>query len=214
MNSNFIEFHNYFKKYKAKTVLKNVNLQLEEGKVYGIIGRNGSGKTLLLKAISGLINSTSGFVKVQNKIIGKDIDFPDDIGVLIETPGFLPNMSGFNNLKILAKIRNKIDDSKIKDTISFVGLDPLDTKPVKKYSLGMRQRLGIAQAIMEEPKILLLDEPMNGLDKSGVKDIREYILKLREKGITILLTSHNSEDIEILCDSVYEMDEGTIEKIR
>ncbi len=213
MSDTLINFSNYSKIYRKKVVLDNVNLQLERGRTYGIIGRNGSGKTLLLKAICGLINASGGYVEVEGKKIGKDIDFPENIGVIIENPGFIQNKSAYQNLKILAGIRNIITDEKIKETINFVGLDPEDKKPVKKYSLGMKQRLGIAQAIMEEPQILLLDEPMNGLDKKGVEDIRNYILKLKEKGITILITSHNSEDIQLLCDDVYEMDYGKIDRV-
>lgn len=213
MDNEIIVFNNYKKRYNKKLVLNNVNLIFEKGKTYGIIGRNGSGKTLLLKAISGLINPSDGYVKVDGKTIGKDIDFPENLGILIENPGFLRNKSGFENLHILANIRDIISIDKIKATMKFVGLDPEDKKAVKKYSLGMKQRLGIAQAIMENPQILLLDEPMNSLDKSGVEDIRNYILELKKKNITIILTSHNLEDINILCDEAYEMDNGSIEKI-
>ena len=138
------------------------------------------------------------------------MDIPKDMGIIIESPGFLPGYSGFHNLRFLARIRNKIDDEKIRETLRFVGLDPGDKKHVGKYSMGMRQRLGLAQAIMEDPEILILDEPMNGLDRQGVKEIRQCLLKLRDQGKTILLASHNAEDIRVLCDQVYEMDAGEL----
>lgn len=211
---NIIKITNLTKTFKTETVLKDVSLCFEKGKIHGIIGRNGSGKTLLFKSICGFIPPTKGSISVDGKIIGKDIDIPDNVGIIIENPGFLPNYSGFKNLCLLACINNKISKEKIKVTIKKVGLDPDSKKHVSKYSLGMRQRLGIAQAIMEDPDILILDEPMNGLDNSGVKDIRNIIKGLREEGKTILLASHNSEDIKELCDTVYEMDAGVITKVR
>lgn len=211
---NIIKITNLTKTFKTETVLKDISLCFEKGKIHGIIGRNGSGKTLLFKSICGFIPPTKGSISVDDKIIGKDIDIPDNVGIIIENPGFLPNYSGFKNLCLLACINNKISKEKIKVTIKKVGLDPGSKKHVSKYSLGMRQRLGIAQAIMEDPDILILDEPMNGLDNSGVKDIRNIIKGLREEGKTILLASHNSEDIKELCDTVYEMDAGVITKVR
>ena len=153
---------------------------------------------------------TKGTIKIENKELGKDMDIPDKVGVIIENPGFLPNYNCFKNLKFLAMIKNKIKDQQIRDTIKSVGLDPKSKKHVGKYSLGMRQRLGIAQAIMENPDILILDEPMNGLDNDGVQDMRKLFLKLKEEGKTILLASHNREDIEVLCDEVYMMDKGIL----
>ena len=182
MGRTIVNFKRYSKKFNENYVLKDINIKIDEGNIYGIIGRNGSGKTLLLKAICGLINATEGCVEVFEKVIGKDTDFPDDVGIIVETPGFIPSMSGLKNLEVLAAIKGKISKEKIKDTLKFVGLDPEDKKVVKKYSLGMKQRLGIAQAIMENPKLLILDEPMNGLDKDGVSDIRKYLLTLKEKG--------------------------------
>lgn len=214
MENYVVKFNSYTKKYGENIVLNNINLTLQEGLIYGIIGRNGSGKTLLLKAICGLINSTNGTVEVFGKTIGKDVDFPDNIGLIIESPGFLPNLTGLKNLEILAGLSGTVDVNKIKETIRLVGLDPDDKKPVKKYSLGMKQRLGIAQAIMEDPKLIILDEPMNSLDENGVEDVRKYILKQKEKGVTLILTSHNRDDIDLLCDTVYKMDSGNISKIR
>lgn len=208
-NNKVVEITNLTKDIKGIKILNNINLNLEIGKAYGIIGRNGSGKSMLFKAICGLINATSGDIKVFNKPI-KDGSFPDDTGIIIEHPGFLPQYSAFKNLKILASINNKISDEKINETISLVGLDPNNKKSVKKYSLGMKQRLGIAQALMEDPKLLILDEPMNGLDLEGVKQIRKILLELKSKSVTILLASHNSDDISEICDYVYTMENGVL----
>lgn len=208
-NRKVVEISNLTKDIKGTKVLNNVNLQLESGKAYGIVGRNGSGKSMLFKAICGLINTTEGSITVFDKNI-KNGSFPDDIGMIIENPGFLLQYSAFKNLKILASINNKISDEKINETIALVGLDPKDKKVVKKFSLGMKQRLGIAQALMEDPKLLILDEPMNGLDSEGVKQIREILLKLKANSVTILLASHNSDDIDEICDSVYTMENGVL----
>lgn len=205
---------NLTKKFKEATVLDNVNITFERGKVHGLIGRNGSGKTMLMKCICGIVPPTSGEIFVNEKRIGKDVDIPENVGVIIETPGFLPNYSAFNNLKFLAKIKNKIGKDEIRNAIKSVGLNPDDKKHVGKFSLGMRQRLGLAQAIMENPDLLILDEPMNGLDKDGVADMREYLLDLKAQGKTILIASHSAEDIDILCDTVCEMDKGKLEKVR
>lgn len=200
-------------KIKNENILKDISISFEKGKIHGLIGRNGSGKTMLMKCICGFVKATRGQVIVDNKIIGKDCDFPDNIGVIIETPGFIPYYSGFRNLKLLAKINNKITDDDIKKSMESVGLNPILKRAVGKYSLGMRQRLGLAQAIMENPQILILDEPMNGLDKEGVEDMRKYLIELRKQGKTIILASHSSEDISVLCDTVNEMDKGQIKKI-
>lgn len=211
MKESIIYFENYNKVIKNTTILENINIKLEKGKIYGFVERNGSGKSMLFKGICGLIKATKGKVVVSGKEIGKDVDFPENIGVLIENPGFLEHVSGFNNLKYLADIQNKINNEQIVQALEIVELNPKDKRAVKKYSLGMKQRLGIAQAIMEDPEILILDEPMNGLDKQGVRNIRDLILELKDKGKTILLASHNSDDIELLCDKVYEIDRGRIE---
>ncbi len=214
MENSVISVKNVTKKYKEYTVVNNVSLNVEKGDIVGLIGRNGSGKTVLMKLICGLVASTSGEISVNEKLIGKDIDIPDNIGVIIETPGFLPNFSAFNNLMQLAKINRKIGKNEIRNAIQKVGLTPNDKKHVGKYSLGMRQRLGLAQAIMEDPDLLILDEPMNGLDKESVSEIREYLLELKKCGKTILLTSHSAEDIDVLCDMVYEMNKGSISRVR
>jgi len=198
---------------KAK-ILRDVNVAFEKGKIHGLIGRNGSGKTMLMKCICGFIKPTEGEIIVAGKRIGKECDFPESIGIIIETPGFIPYYSGFKNLKLLADLNRRIDSQRIKQSMKQVGLDPESKLHVKKYSLGMRQRLGLAQAIMENPDLLILDEPMNGLDKDGVLDMRKYLLELKEQGKTILIASHSAEDIEVLCDTVCEMDKGELTKLR
>lgn len=195
-------------------ILKNITVEFERGKIHGLIGRNGSGKTMLMKCICGFVKPTSGEIIVDGKRIGKDCDFPKNTGIIIETPGFIPYYSGFKNLKLLADLNKKISRGDIRKTMEQVGLDPDLKRHVRKYSLGMRQRLGLAQAIMENPDLLILDEPMNGLDKDGVADMRKYLLDLKAQGKTILIASHSAEDIDILCDTVCEMDKGKLEKIR
>ncbi len=209
-----ISIHDVTKNFRGNVVLNNVSLEIESGTVTGLIGRNGSGKTVLMKCICGLISPTTGSITVQGKRVGKDVDIPDNIGVIIETPGFLPNFSGYKNLMQLARIKRKIGKNEVRAAMERVGLNPDDKKHVGKYSLGMRQRLGLAQAIMEDPDILILDEPMNGLDKDGVKDMRQYLLDLKNQGKTILIASHSAEDINMLCDTVCEMDKGKLEKVR
>lgn len=208
-----IKIENATKTFKENTVLNNVSINFEKGKIHGLIGRNGSGKTVLMKCICGFIPVTSGSITVRNKVICKN-NVPENIGLIIETPGFLPNYSGYRNLKFLADISGKANKNAIIRSIESVGLDPHSKKHVGKYSLGMRQRLGLAQAIMEDPDLLILDEPMNGLDKDGVKDMRDYLLKLKEQGKTMLIASHSAEDIEILCDTVCEMDKGVLTKLK
>ncbi len=198
------------KKFGSDIALNNVSIKFERGKIYGIVGRNGSGKTVLFKTIIGFLKPTSGKVIVDGKEIGKDIDFADNIGIIIETPGFLSSYSGYKNLEYLASIKNIIGKKEIKESMERVELDPNSKKKVGKYSLGMRQRLGIAQAIMENPDILILDEPMNGLDNQGVDDVRGILLNLKDEGKSIILASHNKEDIEVLCDEVYEMEQGKL----
>ena len=195
-------------------ILKNVCVSFEKGKIHGLIGRNGSGKTMLMKCICGFIRPTNGEIYVDDKQVGKDCDFPGNIGIIIETPGFIPYYSGYKNLKLIADLNKKITPEQIKQAMAQVGLDPELKRHVVKYSLGMRQRLGLAQAIMENTDILILDEPMNGLDKEGVEDMRKYLLDFRKQGKTIIIASHSTEDIEVLCDTVSEMDKGILTKIR
>ena len=209
-----ISVRNLSKDFGQDRVLKCVTRDFESGKIHGIVGNNGSGKTVLMKCICGFLLPTEGTVIVNGRRVGKDVDFPPDLGVIIETPGFLPGVTGVKNLEILASLNKKIGLSEIADAIRRVGLDPHMKKPVGKYSLGMRQRLGIAQAIMEDPKLLILDEPLNGLDKHGVAEMRKLIKGLSAEGKTILLASHNQGDIDELCDTVCEMDAGVMTAIR
>lgn len=209
----YIEIEHVTKRFKEDVVLHDVSVSMEQGKVYGFSGNNGSGKTVLMKCICGFLPVSEGKVRVNGKVIGREIDFPESIGVIIETPGFLANLTGVRNLEILAALRGKIGRKEIERAICKAGLDPFLKKSVSKYSLGMRQRLGIAQAIMEDPEFLILDEPFNGLDKHGVADIRNLLLDLKKQGKTIILASHNSEDIRILCDKVFEMDGGRMREL-
>ncbi|SFU84123.1 ABC-2 type transport system ATP-binding protein [Clostridium sp. DSM 8431] len=210
---NIIEIVDYTKSFKGTTILNKINLNVKKGKTYGIIGRNGSGKTLIFKAICGFIRPTSGYVKVKGQKIGSDVDFPDNVGALIEQPGFLPNYSAFDNLKFLAQINNKIDNSKIIEVLHFMEL-PIGDKKVKEFSLGMKQRLGIAQAIMEDPEILILDEPFNGLDKYSVEKLKEKLIQIKDGGKTILLTSHIERDVQQLSDYLYEIDNGILTNVK
>ena len=190
------------------TILDDVCMEMKKGNIYGLIGRNGSGKTMLMKCVCGFVKPTKGNIMVRDQVVGKDIDFPENMGIMIENPGFISYYSGMKNLSQLAELNRKIDRRQVEETMRFVGLDPKMKRHVQKYSLGMKQRLGIAQAIMEDPDILILDEPMNGLDKEGVRDMRTLFLELKKKGKTILIASHNAEDIDELCDHVWEMEHG------
>lgn len=209
-----IKVENVSKDFAQERVLRSVTREFESGLIHGIVGNNGSGKTVLMKCICGFLVPTEGKITVNGQIVGKDVDFPGNMGLIIETPGFLANVSGVKNLEILASLNKKIGLSEIAEAIRTVGLDPKLNKPVGKYSLGMRQRLGIAQAIMEDPKLLILDEPLNGLDKHGVAEMRALIKSLKAKGKTILLASHNQADIDELCDTVCEMDAGVMTMLR
>lgn len=210
---NAISLHNLTKVFGQDTVLSHVTHDFEAGRIHGIVGNNGSGKTVMFKCICGFLQPTGGYAEVFDRRVGRDVDFPPDLGLIIESPGFLPQLSGIKNLEILAALNRKIGLKEIADTIRMVGLDPYSPKPVGKYSLGMRQRLGIAQAIMEKPRLLILDEPMNGLDKHGVAEMRKLFLSLATNGRTIVLASHNIQDIEELCDTVCEMDAGVLKKL-
>ena len=205
-----VKLKNVSKNFKDAEVLKNISVEFEKGKIHGIIGRNGSGKSILFKTICGFIHIDTGEIWIRDKKLWRDIDMPSNVGIIIDSSGFLPYYSGLKNLKFLASLNGKIDVNKIRETMSKVGLDPNSRKHVSKYSLGMRQRLSIAQAIMEDQDIIILDEPMNGLDKNGVKDIRKILLDLKNENKTIILASHNTEDIEALCDNVYEMESGVL----
>lgn len=211
---NVIEVCGVNKYFGEEHVLKDVSHTFEKGKIHGIVGNNGSGKTVLMKCICGFLKPDSGVIYVNHKQVGKETDFPEDIGIIIETPGFLPHLSGMQNLKILASLQKKANALTIRTVLEQVGLDPDMKKPVGKYSLGMRQRLGFAQALMEDPNLLILDEPLNGLDKHGVVHIRNVIKGLRAEGKTVILASHNQVDIDELCDTVCEMDAGVLTVVR
>ncbi|MCH5286561.1 MAG: ATP-binding cassette domain-containing protein [Christensenellaceae bacterium] len=212
--NNAISIENVSKSFGQETVLREVSLNLRAGAIHGIIGRNGSGKTVLMKCVCGFMNPNRGEIRVFDRRIGRDCDFAPDTGMLIETPGFLPHETGLNNLLWLARLGKRASKARVKELISQVGLDPSLRKPVSQYSLGMRQRLGIAQALLDDPKLLILDEPMNGLDKTGVRDIRDLLLRLRGEGRTILLASHFAQDVDELCDTVSEMDQGVLTPVR
>lgn len=196
-----------YKSFGKDAVLKDVNFLIRPGEIFGVVGNNGSGKTVLMKCICGFLKADKGRILVNGQQVGKDCDFPDSLGVIIETPGFIPDISGYQNLKILADLKGRIGKQEIRDTIRRVGLEPKNRKPVAKYSLGMRQRLGIAQAIMENPQVLILDEPFNGLDRNGAAQMRELLKELKQQGKSMLLASHNAQDIRELCDRVHDMED-------
>ena len=194
-------------------ILRDISVQFEEGRIHGIVGRNGSGKTMLMKCICGFIRPTAGRIIVAGNQVGRDVDFPPDLGLLIETPGFVPYYSGLKNLELLAAINRQASKERLNACMEQLGLGNAKDKRVSKYSMGMRQRLAIAQATMENQAILILDEPMNGLDKDGVAEMRKFFLEQKGMGKLILLASHNKDDIELLCDEVYEMDHGMLQKV-
>lgn len=206
-----IKIRSLSKRYKKNLILNQVEMTLSNGNIYGLVGPNGCGKTTLMRCICGFTHPTSGDVTVEGKIVGKDCDFAPSTGVIIETPSFLSHMSGHTNLTILASISKLANQSRINQVMNLVGLDPTDKKPVEKYSLGMRQRLGIAQAIMENPTNLILDEPFNGLDASGINDIHILLQQMKSEGKCILLASHSAEDISRACDCVWFLQEGMLQ---
>ena len=209
MEKDVVIINNITKQLDGHVVLNNISLTLKEGHIYGLVGENGSGKSMLLKAMCGLLHIDSGTIEVFGvKLNNKN--FPPDVGALLDAPGLLSQYSIFKNLNILASINNKVNDEDIKKAISMVGLDYNDNRPIKKYSLGMKQKGNIAQAIMEKPRLLLLDEPMNSLDAKSVEAIRNLIFKLKEDKVTIVITSHNEQDINLLCDDIFIIDNGSI----
>lgn len=208
----YIKVEHVSKQFGKEQVLRDVNICFEAGKIHGLVGRNGCGKTVLLRIICGLYRPTSGTVCVNGQYVGRDVEFPASTGILIESPGFIPYYSGYKNLKILADLNSGTTDERVRSALALVGLSADAKKSVGKYSLGMRQKLGIAQALMENPQLLILDEPMNGLDNKGVADMRRLFKELRREGKTILLASHNPLDIDELCDTVCEMDAGVLKR--
>ena len=208
--SDYIQLTNISKTFGKQTVLQPLTMGFEEGMIHGIIGRNGSGKTVLMKMILGILQPTTGTVIVGDKRIGKDVDFPESAGAIIETIEFIPYMSAYQNLADIAAMRGNLSKTQIKEVLEMVGLGNVGRKHVSKFSMGMRQRLAIAQAVRESPKLLILDEPMNGMDEKGVEEMRRLILARKAAGTTIILSSHNIEDIRILCDQVYRIDAGVV----
>ena len=207
-----IEVTNISKTFSGRKVLDNVSISVQRGSICGLVGRNGCGKTVLMKCICGFIVPEIGQIKLFGKKVSRKKMPTDNMGIIIENPGFMEDETAMKNLQYLAKLNNHIEKKQVEKTIIRVGLDPKEKKKVKNYSLGMRQRLAIAQAIMEEQDVIILDEPMNGLDESGVKLIRNVIRKFKQPGKIVLLASHNREDIEILCDEVYQVQNSQIEK--
>ena len=210
MEHTMIYVNNVSLKIQNDIILSNIKLHIKKGEITGLIGRNGCGKTMLMKCITGFVKPTEGHIFFDGKRIGQDIDFPPNTGIIIETPSFVPYYSGMKNLMELASLQKKIGKKEIEEVLKRVGLFEARNKLVRKYSLGMRQRLGIAQALMENPDTLILDEPMNGLDNECVNLVRGILEELRQQGKTILLVSHNAEDIKVLCDKIYEMDKGEL----
>lgn len=205
-----INIDNISKSFDKGLVLNNINLYFESGKVYGLKGRNGSGKTMLLRAISGLILPDKGTIKIDDKILGDDLSFPPSVGVLIENPGYIPELSGKENLRNIADIKSVVSDKEINEIMKYFDLEPESKKPVKKYSLGMKQKLGLCMAFMEDPELILLDEPMNALDEKAVNDLKELILKKEKEGKLIIIASHDLEDLEELTDEIIEMQNGEV----
>lgn len=205
-----IKMENVTKTIKKAPILVDINLEFQGGKVYGLKGKNGSGKTMLMRAICGLITPEKGTITINDEVLSKNISFPRSIGVLIENPAFISNYTGFKNLKVLASIQNKINDEQIKDALQKVGLDPDDKRSFKKYSLGMKQKLGIAAAFMENPDIIILDEPINALDESGAKQVREILREQKERGAICIIACHDSVELEFLSDEIIEIYEGKI----
>lgn len=211
---NYIKITDVSKKIGEQLVLNDISLNIDSNTIVGLVGKNGSGKTMLLRAIAGLIKVDEGYVQINGSIIGEKIEFPIKTGIIIENVGLWEYMTGFKALKLLASINNLITEDDIKETIRRVGLDPNDKKHIAKYSLGMKKRLMIAQAIMEKPDLLLLDEPTSALDDEGVKLFYNIIKEEQERGATIIMASHLKDDIDLLCDTIYRLDQGKVEKIK
>ena len=206
----YIKITDVNKTIKKAPILRDINLEFTGGKVYGLRGKNGSGKTMLMRAICGLITPDSGIIDIDGKILGKDISFPESIGVLIENPAFIGNYSGFKNLKVLASIHNRIGDEQIRKALEDIGLDPDDKRTYRKYSLGMKQKLGIAAAVMENPDIIILDEPINALDDVSVEKVHDILEEQKKRGAVIIIACHDKEELDQLSDEIIEISDGRI----
>lgn len=208
----YLEVSNITKIIDKSTILDSVSLSMDKGKIYGLKGKNGSGKTMIMRAICGLIKLTEGEIYIDGKPLDRNQAFPPSVGVLIENPGFINNYSGARNLKVLADIKGLIGMKEIEQTMALIGLDPYEKKKVKKYSLGMKQKLGIAAAIMEDPDMILLDEPTNALDQESIKNLRDILKEYKKRGKLIILSSHDSEELEYLSDEIYIIEDGKIKE--
>lgn len=206
----YIQLKDVNKTIQGNPILCNINMRLESGRIYGLQGKNGSGKTMLMRALCGLIRYDSGQIDIDGKILGKDISFPESVGFLIENPGFLPGETGLENLKLLAAILNRVDEAHIRDVVEKVGLNPNDLRKYKKYSLGMKQRLGIAAAIMEDPDLILLDEPTNAIDEDGIVLLRGILDEYKKKGALIVLSCHDTEELNLLSDEIFAISKGKV----
>ena len=205
-----IEIKDLTKSFDGVEVLSHISMTLESGKIYGLVGRNGSGKTMLMRVICGLISATEGTVEIDGRILGKDMTFPESVGVLIENPAFIGNYTGFKNLKVLASIQNRIGDEQIRKALEDIGLDPDDKRTYRKYSLGMKQKLGIAAAVMENPDIIILDEPINALDDVSVEKVHDILEEQKKRGAVIIIACHDKEELDQLSDEIIEISDGRI----
>lgn len=206
-----IRLVNASRKIGYEMVIDNVNIQFESGHIYGLRGKNGSGKTMLMRAICGLIHLGEGEIWLDDKLLGRDMEFPESVGALLENPGFMENDTAMRNLMTLAEIRNEIGEEEIKNTIEALGLDPYSKKKVKKYSLGMKQKLGIVAAIMEHPKLILLDEPTNALDTESIGKLNVLLQEeMMEYQPIIIIASHDRDELSMLCDTIYKVEKGRV----
>lgn len=205
-----IEFNGYTKVLGSNRVIDDVSLTMKSGRVYGFKGQNGSGKTMMMRAVCGLILPTEGSVIIDDKIVGADISFPESVGLLLENPAFVNGYSGFKNLKMIASISKKIDDNQIVSAMEKVGLDPKDKKPYRKYSLGMKQKLGVACAVMEKPDLVILDEPLNALDEDGINRVKDIVREAKEGGALVIITCHDNEELYEMSDEIFILEGGKI----
>lgn len=210
----FLKVNNYNKKIKNNEILKDINLNLSKGKIYGLKGHNGSGKSMLMRAMAGIMFPTSGEVIVNGENITKEKRVYENIGILIESPGFIDSLTGYDNLMMLADIKEKIGATEIREWMKKFDLNSEDKRKVKEYSLGMKQKLGIIQALMENPDIIFLDEPINALDEKSIEIFNKEVINLRELGKLIVISNHNKDELENICDEIIELEEGRIKNKR